>query len=354
MQSPFQNMIKNFKEKNKQNSDDESNILYSVDLSANNILPNTILFNNAEFDEKNGESRINVLKKVKTNEKFYGNGILGNIYNLKHVTRNWLLGLCMIKQYHHLFDTDINCFYMGVGKHEFHKGLKYFLACKNSYQQNNIQWLGMDNSCELYEKLSGGKKSPRMISGFNGNDLTCINNILHIKNIIECKFSNVNLLCNFIKPCNEKENILLGVAILSMSVLNKNGLMISRIKSPKVWGNSMNNMLLLFIMIFDTVKICKYPIQKGDNMKYSYYLICHKIKQTTYNSLIYRKLINQFKKNKPWNFLDNIYKPDVMDILTKIRDVNLDVLGELNAQDELNDIIMKLKHELNRNIISNE
>jgi hypothetical protein len=86
-------------------------------------------------------------------------------------------------------------------------------------------------------------------------------------------------------------------------------------------------------------------------MKYSYYLICHKIKQTTYNSLIYRKLINQFKKNNSWDFLDNIYTDELNAAKLKIKNIKKTLECDTNIQEDLNDIILKLSPILEKSDI---
>jgi len=338
----------------------DEKILTHINMSTKYVIPNSLLFKPTENDNTIDSNAIDNEKETsneakfsgyeKTNEVFYGDGILGNLYGLHHVSYNWLLGICMFKNIMPFFNENITSFCMGVGKCHFIKGAMHYMNYINYYvkKKYNMEWMGMD-------KRIGPvivKKYPNnLISGFNSNDMMFLNNIQHSKTCIENKFGKVNLLCNFILPRHGKEKILLGVAILSVSVLHNGGCLITRLEHPRKWNETMINYILLFSMLFNNVEICKYPVQIDKFMKYRYYLVCHKKKETIYSHQIYRRLMSLHKETAVLlssNYGDIIFTDPIVQELKELSNKLCEFKVSYNSQpnsiyDSLMNIIIQLK-----------
>lgn len=343
-------LIQRFK-KYQDNSINKEQILNTVDISINTIIPNSLLFN---FDDTENTIYKNIKSnhKLKSKELFYSDGMLGNLYNLKNCDYNWLLSYLFFKQYHHLFNDSIKCFHIGFGKGGFIMGMQYFFThsinidsiYESSYE---IKWLGIDIHPDDKFVLN---HQEMIIHGVECDNMLLYNNLNHTKVIIENTFNRVNLLTNFVFPKFKKNKILISIALLSLTVLHSNGVLITRILNPEYWSGSFLHYILLFGMIFENTEICRYPICKKKHVKYRYYLICHGKKNVLHNSVIYRKLVMLLKKDetKKLLFLQNITNTDIInEWKQKILELQQTYINSPdNPQDDLNDIINKIKDKL--------
>jgi hypothetical protein len=330
----FQQIVQKFKKE--RNESLNSNILYNVDMSTEYIIPNSLLFK--EPDEVSNEELVDIdpeykYNKIDTHEKFYAGGIMEHLYNIKHTSYKWLFGLCFINQYHSIFNGQINGFFLGMNSDDFIRGMKF-----NNQLKCDINWLGM--SCNNIE-------SENFINGISSNDITNLNNILHVKYMIERQFNRLNLICNFNNTEN-KEKILFSVITLSTLLTNK-GVVLTRINEPCNWSDKIVDYIILLGMLFEKVEVCRYPIQKKKKIIYRYYLICKNKKSNSYNSLIYRKLISYFKCNVHIKFINQIYEsPIIKEYMVNILQVKELLINNLTHPcDELNDIISKIKPLIN-------
>lgn len=333
----LQQLLQRFKKKLKKEYLEYSNnyIFDNAVISLSEELPNNLLFN---LNEDNYPKQILKYNRIVTNEKFYKNGILGNVYDLHQSSYNWLFGLCIFKQYYHIFGNNIKCFYMGFDKNDFHKGAKYFLDKINDVK---IEWLGMD--------INQSENQEQIIHGFVSDDLLNANNIIHTKTIVDNKFGKINLLVNFISPKKKQRKILLSAAILTISNLSHNGIFITRILSPENWDDCFIDYILLFSMIFKDTEICRYPIQRKNYVEYRYYLICFGRNKILYNSLIYRRLVMLLKNKKHLRFLPMINEmPEVKLWKEKILELQKKYISSTdNPQLDTNEIINKLQDIFN-------
>jgi hypothetical protein len=354
----LQKLIKKYK---KSNMIDLEHILYSIDLCTNVSIPNSLLFNydsstiskcssSSFFFEKTLEQKTQT--KIKTNELYYGNGIIGNMYDIKECDYNWLLGYFFNKQFNCLLKKNTKCFFMGFNNYSFINGMKYFstISNKSIYETINIDWVGMDLNSQLFEN----KITEEMIDGFKSNDLSVYSNLNQCKYIIENKFNKINLIINNIKPNIDNNKTLISASILALSILKKDGMLLTKILSPENWDGNFLHYILLFAMLFNSVKIFRYPICKKKYIFYKYYLVCNNTKSIAHNSILYRKLImllKDYEINK-LVFLQNILDADdVKDCkknILEIRDLFLNNQNEnySNPEFDLNEIINNFHKDL--------
>jgi hypothetical protein len=220
---------------------------------------------------------------------------------------------------------------------------------ESSYE---ISWLGMD----IHPNNKFGLQChENIIHGFTCDNILLHSNLNHAKVIIENTFNKVNLLTNNIFPKLKKNKVLVSIAILSLTVLQSNGVLLTRILNPEYWDSSFLHYILLFGMIFENVEIFRYPICKNKHVKYRYYLICHGKKHILYNSLVYRKLVMLLKKDETEKlvFLQNITDTTLInEWKEKILELQkIYINSSDNPQDDLNDIINKIKENLSSSVI---
>lgn len=353
----LQQLIKKFKQdRQKECLLEKESVLNSIDVSINMVLPNSLLF---EYDTlSNIDTFVDFTKlksshKSKTNESYYNNGILGNLYKIHNCDYNWVLSYMIFNHYYHLFNNCINCFHIGFGNGGFISGMEYFFA--NSKSINNvtygskyeINWLGTD----IKRTKFSAKHRENIIHGFKCDDLILYSNINHAKIIIENNMSKINLLTNNVIPNSKKNKILISTAILALTVLSNDGLLLTRILNPEYWSSDFLNYILLFGMIFKNAEICRYPICKKSHIKYRYYLVCYKKKHTLHNSNIYRKMILLLRNNETERL---IFLPDIVDNdevkewKNKIALLQQAYINSSdNPQDELNEILKSLTQNFN-------
>jgi len=308
----LQNIIRQYK---KNNIVESEQLLNKLDLLTDINIPNSLLFNyescdneilfNHTIQEGLDITHLNIKNKIRTNELYYGNGIIGNIHNIKDCDYVWLLGYFFIRQYNEFFNKNIKCFIMGDKNNSFVNGVKY-------YSSIPINFTYEIDSLRMY--LDNCDKNPvtDVISGFKDNDLMTYSNLNQCKYMIEKKFDKINLIFNRIKPDAKNNKILVSVAILSITVLKKNGVLLTNILNPTFWNGNFLHSILLFIMIFDNVQIFRYPVCKKKYIAYKYYLVCHNRKTILHNSLFYRRLIMLLKSDETDKllFLQNIIDDD--------------------------------------------
>ena len=241
-----------------------------------------------------------------------------------------------------MFNNDIKCFYMGFNTGSFMGGMKYFSDNFNKSLHNpitNIDWLGMDLNDRLHENG---------INGFTCNDLLVYSNLNHCKYSIENKFNTVELIINNIKPNIKNNKTLISASILSLTVLRKNGALLTKILSPDYWDGSFLHYILLFAMLFHKIKIIRYPVCKHKHIYYEYYLLCCCIKPIEHNFTVYRKLVMLLKNNETnkmvflQSIIDNDSIKDFKINILNIRDLfikNNSQQFNNNAECELNVLI---------------
>jgi hypothetical protein len=342
----LQKLIKKYK---KNNMIELKNMLYSIDLCTNVSIPNSLLF---KYESSTCFFKEKTQTKIKTNELYYGNGIIGNMYDIKECDYNWLLGYFFNKQFNYLLKKNTKCFFMGFNNYSFINGMKYFstISNKSIYETINIDWVGMDLNSQLFKN----KKTEEIIDGFKSNDLSVYSNLTQCKYIIENKFNKINLIINNIKPNINNNKTLISASILTLSILKKDGMLLTKILSPENWDGDFLHYILLFAMLFNSVKIFRYPICKNKYIFYKYYLICNNTKSISHNSIIYRKLI-MLLKNYEINkllFLQNILDADdIKDCkknILEIRNLFLNNQSENynNPEFDLNEIINNFHKDL--------
>jgi hypothetical protein len=352
----LQQLIKKFKHDRQQEYLlEKESVLHNIDVSINTALPNSLLFECDTLSNINTFVDFAKLKsshKIKTNELYYNNGILGNLYNINNCDYNWVLSYVIFNQYHHLFNNSINCFHIGFGNGGFISGMEYFFTNSKSLNDDiyesiyEINWLGTDIK---HNKFSA-KYRENIIHGFKCDDLILYNNLNHVKIIIENNMIKINLLTNNVIPNLKNNKILISTAILALTVLSNNGLLLTRIVNPEYWSGDFINYILLFGMIFKNMEICRYPICKKSHIKYRYYLICHKKKHILHNSNIHRRLILLLKNNDTEKliFLSDVIDNDEVNAWkSKILLLQQTYINSSdNPRDDLNEILKLLTRKL--------
>lgn len=338
-------LIQKFKEKRKGESIiDIEYIIHGIDISLDITIPNSTLFqwNTAsEFVMHSPKGNY----KFKTKELFYSPGILENLHNIEKCDYNWLLGYIIFSQYYHLFGTNIKCFHVGFGNGGIISGMQYYFSNikNNAIKDTQIEWIGIDKKQNKFTECN----SKNIIHGFSCDDVLLHNTISHIKVIINNNFNKVNLITNDILPNFKKNKILISIAVLTLSILQPNGVLLTRILSPEYWNDDFINYIILFCMIFKSTEIIRYPVCKKQNVRYRYYLLCHDKKHILHESKIYRKLLMLLKDD---NTKKLILSQDITDSFeinewkTKLMELHKVIINSSdNPQDDLIDIINKLK-----------
>jgi hypothetical protein len=268
-------------------------ILYSINLLTDIKIPKTLLFRQKNIPNIS----IDIVKsefKSKTNTLYYGDGIIGNLYDIENCDRNWVLGYFFIKENYISFKSNIKCFLMGCGNCSFIDGINYFLKTTkySTYDKKyDVEWLGMD-----IIKKSNTKFNENIVDGYECNDLKLFDNLNHCKYCIENKFNKINLIFNDIKPNLKNNKTLISASILSLSVLKNDGILLTKILAPEYWDDAFLHYILLFVMLFNDVKVVRYPINLNNYCLYNYYLMCTNKKIILHCSIIYRKLISILKR----------------------------------------------------------
>lgn len=339
----LQGIIRQYK---KNNMVESEQLLNKMDLCTDISIPNTLLFDEGLYDnnifhsiQEKDHSSSNTENKIRTNELFYGNGIIGNIYNIIDCDYTWLLGYFFIKQYNKFFNKNINCFIIGDKNNSFVNGVRYYSSIPINFKYN-IDSLRMSlNNCD-------NEPYTDIINGFKDNDLTKYSNLNHCKYMIEKKFGKIDLLFNKIIPNEENNKILVSIAILSVTVLKKNGVLLTSILDPTFWNGVFLHYILLFVMIFDSVQIFRYPVCKKKYIKYRYYLVCHSRKRILHNSMFYSRLNTLLKSDsKRLLFLQNVIDDDCVKIcIDNILEARRYFINNVdNPEYELNKLISNLQ-----------
>lgn len=261
----------------------KESMLKTYNISTEYIIPNENIIDwNSEYTIK--KNNIKCVKR-ETNELFYNDGILKQIYDING-NHDWILGYLFFSKYYTLFNNTINCLHIGFGKGDFILGINYFYKhINNVYKNTTINWHGFEkqnNRFSIHNKNN-------VINGIGCNNIFLNNNISHIKTVVGIHYNKLDFISCLIKPDHKKNNILLLIAVL-LPTLNINGVMLLKIIPPKYWESDFLQYIILFCILFKTVEIVKYPIYKNKNIKYRYYLMCYKKKTIAYENNISKLL----------------------------------------------------------------
>jgi hypothetical protein len=317
------------------------------DISLDGFLPNNKIF---QLDPNKLKIKARHLIKshfkTKTNDKYYKRGLIGNTFFNKPTislntsdggekTRlmqwfstsicgyNWLLSFNIFLHYTSLSQfqantldfiktKEVRLLNIGNGDGGFISGMYYYFINsvrakttkgKNHLQQYDLKWIGFDinnNSTNssfnnLIKKINTSidPESCDIIHGFTSDDILEYKNLMYIKTTVENKFGDVNFLYNNIKPrmLYKKNKIMLSILVLSLYVLNVNGLMVTKILEPEYWDDCFIDYLILVSLIFNKAEIFRFPVNKNKKTYYRYYLVGCGKKNLVYNSILGRKLM---------------------------------------------------------------
>lgn len=276
---------------------------------------------------------------------FYSPGILSNLYSIHNCDYNWLLGYIVFKQYNHLFNDKIDCFHVGFGNGGFILGMQYFFS-NGAMNNTQIDWLGVDEKITKF----AFNNSDNVVHGVICDNIMIHDTLCNIKVIINNKFNKVNLITNNILPILNKKKILISIAILVLSTLHPNGVLLTRILDPTYWYPDFIQYLLLFGMIFKNMEIFRYPVCKNKCVQYRYYLLCYYKKSVLYESKIYRKLLMLLENidTEKLLFKQNIINTHEIDEWKKtVSDAQKYYIHNFdNPQSDLMDIVNKLTESL--------
>lgn len=372
-------------------------ILQMHDVSLECILPNNKVF---QLDPNKlvvkDRRLIKSHFKVNTDEKFYKNGVIDNMfftqprisldyqkddaktwllhYFSTHICgHNWLLSFNLFLHYTSLTNAssldfvktkEVRLLNIGNGKGDFISGMYYYFLNSNISKVNNetmhlrqydLKWLGIDtdnNASNIhfrkFNKLLNTNVDPEtydIIHGFATDDILEYKNLMYVKTMVDNKFGDVNVLYNNIKPrmVYKKSKIMLSIAILSLYSLNINGLMITKILEPEYWDSNFIDYLVLFSLIFNKTDIFRFPVNKKHKTYYRYYLVGCCKKNLVYNSILGRKLMFVLHN-------DNIEQPKLLSDITDCDEINKWKQRLLIIQSAYTSTIVNPTVELQKNI----
>lgn len=296
------------------------------DISIESALPNDNLFNlEPNSVKKLNKASIKSHYKMPSNDSFYKNGIISNIFFKDDITleeckanpishfskmscnRNWLLSFCLFSHYTiNINDSnskldfnkskEVKILNTGSGNGGFITGMFYYFNSSSAMKQFNINWLCLDNNKKSikFEELSRKYNfTDNIIHGFTNDSLIDHKNLMFIETMIENKYTNVNFIFNNIRPRmkGNKNKILLSLAFISIASLSKNGIMITKILEPEYWSTEFNNYLILLSLLFHKTEIFRFPVCKKNKSYYRYYLSGSFRKPLLYNTVLSRKIV---------------------------------------------------------------
>lgn len=214
-------------------------------------------------------------------------------------------------------------------------GFKYFILRSKFCRLKKIawEWKGMDIK---------SKNNPESIHGFINNNITSLNNLHNITNIIKENYLNgVDCIIHDISP---NPTITYSGILSSILFLKKNGAFVLRIPNPDSWDIKYQHMSLLCSMIFEKVYIWK-PL--WDN---KYYLICHKKKATIYSNKI-NPLLNLLDNIQTYAiFNESVFIPEVVEWLFILNNIKTELIENnvetSNKADQIQDWLGFLVDEL--------
>ena len=316
--------LKKYKNERQKGSDDISIIEFN-NISLDAVLPNGNLFNLEPNTVKKIDNDIKSHFKIQSNDSFYRNGIISNMYFKNDITleecdfnlisefskiscnRDWLLSFCIFSRYTVNFSEsdskldfnkskEVKILITGSGNGGFITGMFYYFNSSSAMKQFNINWLCLDNNKKSikFEEISRKYNfTDNIIHGFTNDSLIDHKNLMFIETMIENKYNNVNFIFNNIKPRmkSNKNKILLALAFISITSLSKNGIMITKILEPEYWSTEFNNYLILLSLLFHKTEVFRFPLCKKNKSYYSYYLAGSFRKPLLYNTVICRKII---------------------------------------------------------------
>jgi hypothetical protein len=309
----FQKLLRKFKEEKLERSHKFPLLLDNI--SINIPLPKLQLFTEPTIVEYDTIYESKKKSDLITNECFYSDGILGNIYNIHDCDKYWLLSFCTAVHFRDNFSDNIKCFVMGYKTPTIINGLYHY--CNNSkFGKNNqlsLQWMGM--GFDAYKVPVSKEYKNNILRGFTQDDLCNHDNLSHIKRSIENKMGNINMLYNNISPESD-HRILLSASVLVMTSMPF-GIFISKIPEPNNWNDNFINYLLLFALLFNNTDICRFPVSTKNTkntqsvLSFQYFLICHDRKKILHKITAYRKILTYMKKceilnSDILNFTDDI------------------------------------------------
>jgi hypothetical protein len=359
----------------------DSEYAYSLgikDISTEELIPRDIIF---ESDATESPEKMSLKSKfaMPTNEDFYSDGIIGNIFLDQQINdeseiaeapnkkllfenfgnHNWLVGFSFFLQYFRnmngiLLENE-NIKILNVGNHNngFIAGIHYYLFYSTANTQHTIfdvDWLGVDiknnNKHKCYKKLDAYlKKNQRrifdhIIHGLVDDDISQHKNFVYIQSIIANRFGLVHMLCNNIKPKKNRKNILILFAILVMQTLHQDGCFLTKILEPEHWGFGFQNYLLLFSLIFHTSHIFRFPICRHKKIYFRYYFVGFCKKEVLYRDIIHKKLMNAYCSNKI-QFSENIWQMEsIAQWRTRLMQIKSEYINQsTNSQEMLYKII---------------
>jgi hypothetical protein len=282
-------------------------------------LPKLHIFNNPTAVEYDSIYETKDESELKTNECFYSDGILGNVYNIRDCDKYWLLAFCTSAHFRGTFTDEIKCFVMGYNSPTIINGLHHYCYNSNFGKDDHLelQWMGM--GFNAHKVLISKENQINILHGITQDDLCDRDNLLHVKRLVENKMGTINVLYNNISPRSDHRILLSASALILTSM--PSGIFISKISNPKYWNDNFINYLLLFALLFNQTNICRFPVSTKKNkysiLSFQYFLICHDRKVILHKITAYRKILTYMKKceilnSDILNFADGIVDtPDI-------------------------------------------
>lgn len=338
-------------------------------ISLSEPIPDETIFDFIEYQPLN----IKITSKyvVRSTEKFYDRGIielfiqdsskLENRFDsnetINVINNNWLFAFIIMDNYYHILTgksitnpIDINIVTIGDYNNGFILGVYYFLylstfSYDNKYLRNNkLKWFGFD------KKNTEIDDNPNIIHGYPDDNIYNIKNYNMLKVCVIDKLYNINILYNNIKPIQtdvNSFNIILLYLILVLECLNKNGIFITRIIEPEYWKYIFSQYILLIAFIFKNVYILRIPISKNDTVYFEYYCVAYHKKKVSYTDVIKSRFLHTYRQNKFIKIKSKIMDNEhIIKWIDNLYNINPSNPVDINAEDDLNDIINNIKDKL--------
>ena len=220
----------------------------------------------------------------------------------------------------------------------------------------NISWAAFDknnanadHNHKLNKFLSANIDNSQfhIIHGFANDNIFDPKNLSVIKTMVENKFGRANIIYNNIKPRAKypTNKIMLINAILSLSSLTTNGLLITKILEPEYWTGTFINYIILLAYLFNKTEIFRFPVCKNNTSYFRYYMACYHKKNLVYNGTICSKLmyaLNQDDIEQPI-LVDSIISTDIIKLyIQKIENIQKKFMAVANPTEALHANIFSL------------
>jgi hypothetical protein len=225
-------------------------------------------------------SKLNV-KSAENNVKYYIDsdikGYLHNLYNAELCDEEWVISMYFLSIVNQMFIRNekikINSLHLNNISHSTLSAFHHLLY--NSSIKHNIEWKWLNVIPYNFEVTTKLKNTLERVLRKDRNKLLHLldkkcystNNINYIINETNLKLSKINMLC--VLDADKSIKSYISNAILSIKLMDQNGIIYVKIPNVDTWNTGFINVLLLYALIFVEVYVYEFDICSS-----STYLLC--------------------------------------------------------------------------------